>query len=104
MMGSPAVGTVTGTGAALNVELGFSPKYVKVVNVTDPTVFEWFEGMADASAIKTTDAVAMTAISTNGITPYAGSTTASKGFTIGADADLNASGETLHYIAYADNE
>lgn len=104
-------GTVEGTGAAINISCGFTPRYVKLVNIDDagslcPTL-EWFEGMAAASGILTLKSVdsgstgnaSSALITSNGISAYAGSTTASLGFTIGADANVNASAETICYVA-----
>ena len=106
------VGSVAGTGAALNVSLGFVPSYVKVFNPNDagslfPSM-EWFNGMATASGFKSLKSVDSGAtgnassnyVTTNGITAYAGvSGGAGAGFTIGADTDLNVSAETVFYIA-----
>lgn len=108
---STAVGSVEGTGAAINVSIGFVPRYVKVFNLDDagtlaPTV-EWFGGMTDGHGLKTlgiadngtTSKVSSAAITTGGISEYAGSLTTSAGFTIGTDADINVSAETIYYIA-----
>ncbi|RMH42398.1 MAG: hypothetical protein D6688_10240 [Alphaproteobacteria bacterium] len=105
------VGSVTGTGSALTVELGFSPDYVKVYNDADaaglaPTL-EWWAGMADGSALKslsiadngTTARKSTEKITANGISAFAGDDTTGAGFTIGADTDVNASGETIYYVA-----
>lgn len=101
--GQVRTGTVSGTGSAINVELGFTPKVVFLINETDPGMFIWTDVMADAEALKMTDAVALTFPTSNGISVYAGSATpgseAEKGFTIGADSDLNASSDVIHYIA-----
>lgn len=106
-----AVGSVAGTGAAINVSIGFKPRYVKVYNPNDagalyPTV-EWWEGMAAGHGLKllkvvdsgATGNASQNKITANGISQYAGAATAADGFTIGADADLNVNGETVHYIA-----
>lgn len=100
--GHIATGTVTGTGAALNVELGFTPKAVVLINETDPGLFIWFDTMADAEMLKLVDgAVALTFPTTNGVSTFAGVTaTTGKGFTIGADADANAASDVIHYIAF----
>ena len=50
-------GKVTGTGAAINVQLGFQPRYVKVFNPNDagglyPTI-EYFDGMPAATRVST---------------------------------------------------
>ena len=99
----PAVaGTVEGTGSAINVSVGFQPSAVWVGNYDDAgTVYIqaiWNSSMPNASAF--TIGAASSRITTGGITPYAGSTSASEGFTIGTNADLNANGETLYYIAW----
>lgn len=110
--GHIATGSVEGTGSAINVELGFTPKYVKVFNYDDagslfPTL-EWWSGMTDGHALKTSSIAddgstgnsSSEKITSNGISEYAGSEGAnSVGFTIGADSDVNASGETIFYIA-----
>lgn len=56
-----AVGSIAGTGAAINIQTGFKPKYVKVFNPNDggslfPSI-EWWEGMAAASGRKTLKSV-----------------------------------------------
>ena len=95
-----ASGTVEGTGAAINVQCGFTPAYVRVINIDGDAIMEWEENMTDGEAYKIVAAGTNAQIATGGITPYAGSAGAnSKGFTIGADADVNASAETLHWIA-----
>jgi hypothetical protein len=91
----------TGTAAAINIDCGFRPRYVKVVNVTvageSGCAVEWFDGMTDAYAYKTHDAGSSEAgfavITSLGITPD------SRGFTIGLDTDLNVTSEQLHWIA-----
>ena len=91
------VGTVTGTGAAIDIELGFVPDYVKIVNITDADIMhEWFASMDDGKAIATAAAVAT--LATNGITPYAGVRGSnSKGFTIGTT--ISESAKVLAYVA-----
>ena len=92
-------GSQAGTGANIDIELGWRPTHVRVVNIGSATIeeVEWFAGMADASAIKTvTGTVARTRITSNGITPL---NSTFLGFRIGADSDVNVSGETLVWIA-----
>lgn len=48
--------------------LGFTPRYVKLINATDRTTLEWYEGMAADSAIKTVAAGTVTLETTGGIT------------------------------------
>lgn len=94
-------GTVTGTGAAINVELGFTPKVVFLFNETDPGIFIWTDQMANAEMVKLTDAPALTFPTSNGVSAYAGvAATTGKGFTIGADSDMNAASDVIHYIAF----
>lgn len=101
----PVTGTVTGTGSAINVSLGFTPGYVKIWNETDSKKgsLEWTSTMAAASGWKTLNDAYVTRITSNGISSYAGtgiSSPASAGFTIGADSDLNGASDVIHYIAY----
>jgi hypothetical protein len=90
-------GTVTGTGAALNVSLGWVPDYVRIVNVTDgDRIDEWFSDMTAGTAVTTTTAAATTA--SNGISAYAGTAAGlAPGFTIGSTISENA--KVLSYVA-----
>lgn len=111
--GQYVTGTVEGTGSAINIELGFTPVKVKCFNIDDAggldCTLEWITGMAAASGIKTlliaddgtSGNNSSEYVTSGGITVYAGTDGGySKGFTIGADADLNASGETILYEAF----
>ena len=105
-------GSTTGTGAAITISLGFQPDFVKIWNPNDagslwPTL-EWTSGMAADSGFKTLKVVdngatgnaTTTKITTGGITTFAGTAgSAAAGFTIGTDADINANGEVIYYIA-----
>lgn len=50
------VGTVEGTGSAINVQAGFLPKKVRIINIDSPNPINpelnWLSGMAAASALK----------------------------------------------------
>lgn len=104
-------GTVTGTGAAINVSLGFQPDYVKVFNIGDAggldATLEWVAGMASGGGVKTlrvvdsgtTGNASSDYITTGGISLYAGDQNNAEGFTIGTDPDINASGETIVWVA-----
>lgn len=92
-------GSQDGTGANIDIEVGFLPTYVKVVNIESAgkEQLDWYEGMAAASAIKTVANAGAavdprTSITTLGITPLSSTFL---GFRIGADADVNVAGETL---------
>lgn len=84
----------TGTVAAYTFTTGFKPRYVKVVNLAASSAsFEWFEGMADASAWKTAVDGTAALVTTNGIT------VSDTGFTLGLDTDVNVSSEQISWMA-----
>jgi hypothetical protein len=87
----------TGTAAAFTITTGFTPRYVKILNIDGICMEEWSEGMAAASALKTVDSGAGTTdlvkITSNGITVSA------TGFTVGLDTDINVTSEQLSWIA-----
>ena len=72
----------TGTVTAFDLTIGYNPRYVCVENVTDRTKMEWYEGMDDASAIKTVANGTRTLITTHGITVDDGVVT------VGLDTDV----------------
>lgn len=93
-------GRITATGAVINVELGFTPETVHIRNLTSRDQLFWDSGMTDGHGQKQVAAGTGTAITTGGISPYAGTLGAnSQGFTIGTDADINVDTEILHYTA-----
>ncbi len=86
----------TGTAAAISITTGFKPRFVRVVNETAGHWEEWYEGMADAEALKCTEdagTVDIAMITTLGITPN------NYGFTIGLDTDINVASEQLSWLA-----
>lgn len=85
----------TGTVAAYTFTLGFKPRYVRVINsAATGGSFEWFEGMADASAIKRLAADGVQSLVTsNGIT------VSDTGFTLGLDTDINVTNEQVSFVA-----
>jgi hypothetical protein len=48
-----AAGSFTSDNTATVVTLGFTPRWVRVINSTDAVVWEKIEGMAAANAVKT---------------------------------------------------
>jgi hypothetical protein len=87
-------GSFKGTGAQLDIKtIGFRPTAVKLKNVgAGLSSAEWQEGMPDGSMAKRVTAGTMSFVTGgNGITPL------SDGFRLGADANLNISGQTVHY-------
>lgn len=92
-------GAFTADGNAHTVStVGFKPRKVVVRNVTGLVVGVWTESMPDAAALLTIDSGAastdLSYITTDGITPT------NTGFTVGANADLNANAEVLHWEAH----
>lgn len=59
--------TSSATAAAATITLGFTPRYVKFVNLTDRITDEWYEGMASASSLHQVAAGTLTLETTNGI-------------------------------------
>lgn len=57
-----------GSPDAASINLGFKPRYVRVDNVTDRTVWEWYEGMTTAHSAQTVAAGTRTLITSGGIT------------------------------------
>lgn len=84
---------VSDAGAAADTifVIGYRPRVVRFINLTDRSTLEWFEGMADDSALLTVAAGTRTLITTAGVTPT------QNGFTIKA-ASLVAS-KTYTYEA-----
>lgn len=85
----------TSTAAAFTITTGFKPRYVKVVNLgsTGLATLEWFEGMADASALlEITDG-------TKSVDTTTGITVTANGFTVGLNTDVNIISEQLSWIA-----
>ena len=91
---STVTGVVVGTGSAINVDkVGFRPTRVELHNISDVVNAAWQDTMPDAAMVKTvagTDSY----VTSDGITPRAA------GFTLGADSDLNAAAEVVHYTAF----
>jgi hypothetical protein len=88
------IGAFDGTGADLEIrKVGFRPNRVVVHNVEGLCKAEWSHCMADDSALKTITDGTISHITTNGITPL------SDGFALGADTDLNVSGESGWFVA-----
>lgn len=84
-------GTYTGTGASLDIEVGFIPESVDVVNETDgTTVTLWFDGMAAGTSVDTTTATTATNAA-GSITRFPGTAAAKgQGFSTGTDNSVNA--------------
>ena len=91
-----AVGKVVtdaGAAAATTFTLGFAPRKVRFVNLTDRIVDEWFEGMASASSLHTVAGGTVTLETTNGI--------AVSGNTFTVTATTMVASKTFYWEAYA---
>lgn len=44
--------TDAAAAAAATVSLGFTPRYIRISNLTDRITYEWFEGMTNPGALK----------------------------------------------------
>lgn len=95
-----ATGTVVGTGAAINVPLGWTPDHVRVLNITDMNSEDtWVAGMVDGSSMQHTGSALANRAAPNGIALYdPKDANTPKGFTIGAG--MSVSGKTLAWIAF----
>lgn len=111
MASETKIGSYTGTGAALNVSLGFIPDHVHIVNETDGDIaWEWFSGMTDGHALQsvnvvdsgTTGAAGMSKITANGVSAYAGDASNAPGFSVGTA--LSESAKTFRYVATRNGE
>ena len=89
-----ATGSFKGTGTAIDIKtVGFRPKTVDLFNVAGTTIGHWTDMMADGSMLKQITAGTMSLVTSNGVTPLA------DGFRVGADTDMNVSGEQVHWVA-----
>ena len=92
---SIATGTFTGDGsttAAIN--LGFTPKYFKLFNITDVLSWEWVQGMAATKTIYFTGAADM-AVDTNTVVATNGKLTSTTQVGVYAPGTQSADGGTL---------
>lgn len=80
-----------------NVNCGFVPSRVEVINATDADVgLTWTSDMANGTGI--TDAGV--AVSSGGITPVAQTDGTNHGFLVGTDASIQENAKTYSWIAY----
>ena len=84
----------TGTVAAYSyTDLGFKPRYIRVINTTTGDEECWIEGMTAAHAFK------RVAAGTAAATTSLGLTVGDRGFTFGLDLDMNATSEQVYWVA-----
>jgi len=90
-------GTFVGTGALVNVPIGWQPDAVEIVNITDGTSVEkWFTGMAAGTSVKISGGT-VAPVTANAISLLAGDTNTTKGFSVGTAS--NVLGKTYAYTA-----
>ena len=85
--------TDASAAAAATLTLGFTPRYFKLVNLTDRISDEWFEGMASASSLHTVAVGTQTLETTNGI--------AVSGVSVTLTATTLVASKTFYWIAEA---
>lgn len=100
-----ARGKVEGTTSEIKIGLEFAPRKVELFNVDGLVKGVWTETMAPGEVMKTITDGTITFESSGGITQVEQQELDDKadpgrGFTIGTDANLNASGEDIHWVAY----
>jgi len=92
-------GIVTGTGSDMSVEgVGFRPRRVQLINIDGNSRADWGEQMPDDAMAKIVDSGAgatdLSYVTTDGVTP------SHDGFDLGADTDLNVSGEQVMWTCW----
>ena len=94
------VGSYTGTGAAINIQTGFTVNLLMVWNRTDGNLVGlWTPGVGAGKAIDIAAAAASNAA--DGFTAYAGAEgVSSVGFTAGTDYSVNA--KVYDYAAFGE--
>jgi hypothetical protein len=101
MAAEVTTGSYTGTGAAINIELGFVPDYVEIFNATDGDAsWRWFSGMAAGNALAFANhaSAQQSLITSNGVTAYTPTDYVNNaGFTVGSA--LSESAKVFRYIA-----
>ena len=104
------VASITGTGAALVLDLGFIPLSLTGYNLTVPTTrAHWNNGMSSALALSSATVFGIVstpsgtsgsiAAGAGGYTVLDGSAGTGIGVTIGTDTTINTSGEVWSYVA-----
>jgi hypothetical protein len=91
-----AVGSFTGTGVDVDVAVGFKPRMIRLINLTDRTVYEIFSDMAVGHALKSVAAGTMTDDAAGIL--IRGSQDAYRGFFIPAAIAINT--KAFYYVAF----
>lgn len=92
MIPNTVVGQVAGTGAAINVLLGFKPDYVEVYNAVTGANLKRFRGSTGMKQVVAGDITVAA-----GLLDYTGPD--GEGFTIPVDAAVNVNAQAINYLA-----
>ena len=94
-----SVGTITGEATATEVELGYTPAYIKVVNETDNLTYEYFVGIDANKTVLTTGSTGVISYDTATLFVSVGSVTDDDGTMFyGFSVDSDAS-DVIYYEA-----
>lgn len=85
-----ACGSFTGDGTITTVTLGFQPRRVELINVTDRISQVWQEGMAATTTLNTAADGVRTANTSSLLVPRTASADGYRGFSVAAAAAVNA--------------
>ena len=100
MIPGTVVGQVTGTGAAINVALGFQPDYIKLNNRTTGAMLEWFRAAGTAGGSRKTIVTGVVTVVTGAASISAlASATVGEGFVVPVDAQVNVAAQIIDYFA-----
>jgi len=98
-------GSVEGTTSLIKINLEFTPRRVELQNIDDDCFLVWVHEMGLDSGMKTLSAGTTAFIAADGVIPveetrFDEDLDPGRGFTIGADSDINASAETIVWAAF----
>jgi len=93
-----AHGTFTGAGLVAEINCGFRPRYVKLINITDRIVDERVSGMTVGNTLHTVAAGTMTEATASAIVLKGGGTDAYRGFEVAAATAISA--KVFHWVAF----
>lgn len=93
-----AVVTWTGDGTVANINCGFKPRYVKVLNLTDRIEDEKFYEMTDAQGLHRVAAGTATLTTSSDIVLHGAEDSDFRGFAVAAATNIT--GKVFHAIAH----
>ncbi len=85
---------------AIDFSLGFTPRYVRILNEDGVFLFEWFEGMADGRGLRSTGSLVFVA-APGGVTPRGLVVTDTfRGFTVGLASQIIGDNQQISWYAH----